>query len=245
MSLALPAPGPGRPRLSLCRAPDPEPPPFELSIPTLDLAWQATAVAAPVAMWGAGSTRRAMPGTWHFYTVDRNINGVWRDPDRLPATGCAAAIEPNFSIWTDDPYERAWWMIFRKRALACRWGERGVKIIVDLNVNEAFADLMLLGVPCGWRAYATRLHFRTTLDELDAQYSRACVHAGTEEILFVVYSGGPRDAWYCAERGWVHIPNHWQVVTGEAEPYGRPTEESGRWQTGRGRRRCLPGLRWR
>lgn len=215
----------------------PAPPePCAWPIPTLDLGMQADRVVPPVAMWGAGSTRRAMPGTWHFYTVDRNITGVWKDPERLPATGCAVAVEPNFSLWPDDPPELAWREIFRKRALARWWQAAGVRIIVDLNVTAAWDYLTLAGVPRGWRAYATRLHYRTTLAELDAQHARAVAHAGTEDVLFVVYSGGPHDAAYCASRGWVHLPNHWRVVTGRDVPHGKPIEQPGR--------RWLAGLRW-
>lgn len=177
----------------------------EWEVPALDLRMQADAVDLPVTAWGQGGSRkRAMPGTYHFYTEDYRFQGLWTDPTPLVNSGCVAAVEPNFSAYKQTPLPVALWGVYRKRYLARYWQSQGVRVFVDLNVAEPFRDLNLLGVPRGWRAYATRGY----VDRLDAtvrEYEAACERAGTDDVLFWVYGGGETVRRLCGERGWIHV----------------------------------------
>jgi hypothetical protein len=117
-------------------------------------------------------------------------------------TFCVNCVEPNFSIYNQMPLPVALWATYRKRWCARWWQSRGIKILVDLNVAEQYAEMNLLGVPKGWNAYATR-GYTDGLQATEREFALACEHAGTASILFVVYGGGRKVMEYCRERGWL------------------------------------------
>jgi len=83
-----------------------------------------------------------------------------------------------------------------------------------VNVDATtFADIMLLGVPKGWRAYATR-GYTDRLDFTVAEYELACNHAETDDILFLLYGGGKACQALAQEREWVWVPEHMNVKRG-------------------------------
>lgn len=180
-------------------------------IPTLDLRKQADALDLPITRWGSISRHNArMPGTWHFYTDDYKFDALWDDPTPVVNSGCVNVIEPNFSTGQQMARAVALWGVFRKRWLARWWQSQGVRIFVDLNVEPQFHDLNLLGVPTGWRSYATR----GDLDLIEQDYAVACEHAGTDDLLFVVYGGPKALKTLCVERGWIWLPEDAQVKEG-------------------------------
>jgi hypothetical protein len=182
-------------------------------VPTLDLKLQARSLVLPCERWGRGSRSAPMPGTYHFYTDDYKFQALWSDPTNIVFSGCRAIIEPNVSTGATMPPAVALWGIYRKRWLA-RWAQSyGVSIFVDLNVDPKFEQLNLLGVPKGWKAWATR-GYDTMADLLDRDYQTACTHAGTEDITFVVVGGGQGTHERCKARGWVHVPQENHVVEG-------------------------------
>ena len=172
----------------------------EWGVPLLDLSMQAERVALPFVRWG--SVHRGpvhMPGTWHFYIYDREFNVIWHRPFLLPLTGCACAVEPNVSTGPGWPRAKVLYGIYRKRWVARFWQSRGVRILVDLNVEREFWDMALLGVPDGWRAFS----FRACAYEPEFSvglYDLACRKAGTTDILMVVYGGGNAARRFCLER---------------------------------------------
>ncbi len=190
-------------------------------VPTLDIRMQAQYVVAPVERWGRiarhGST---MPGTWHFYTEDYKFNSLWDKPNVLQETGCVNAVEPNISTNDQMPAAVALWGIYRKRWIARLWQSQGIRIFVDLNVDSAFADLNLLGVPVGWTSYATRAYDNNTA-MLTCDHKRAITHAQTDAILFLVFGGGKAIQQYCKERGWHWIPQENHVIEGRQQVYGQ------------------------
>jgi hypothetical protein len=181
----------------------------EWGIPTLDLKRQARGLDLPCERWGRNSRAGKMPGTYHFYTDDYKFSALWADPTPLVFSGCRNIIEPNVSTGPAMPAAVALWGIYRKRWLA-RWAQSyDVCVFVDLNVEPVFSSLNLLGVPRGWRAWATR-GYDTRIELLEQDWQTATAHAETDDIIFVVVGGGQETHAACMARGWVHIPqeNH-------------------------------------
>ena len=85
-----------------------------------------------------------------------------------------------------------------------------------MNWAAEQAQWQLLGVPKGWKSYATRGcgdYFQYNVD----QYEVACDRAGIKDILFVVVGGGKKIKEKCAKRGWIYAPSTWERITGKFE----------------------------
>jgi hypothetical protein len=178
----------------------------DYGIPLLDLSMQATYLEAPFAGWGTMPRKNRMTGTYHFYVEDYRFENVWKHPEQIAASMCAAVIEPNFSVYDDMPRAVAIWQIYRKRWIA-RWLQSvGIKLFVDMNISERHADLRLMGVPRGWKAYCTRSYF-DRLDSTEREYREALAHSESESILFVVYGGGKKAEELSKIHGWIWYPD--------------------------------------
>lgn len=175
----------------------------DYDIPTLDLKMQATEAPLPWYLFGSGRFQR-QPGTVYFYTEDRRFESVWTGPQRILTTGAVVAVEPNYSVYVTTPKALAIWNTYRKRWIARWWQDRGIRILVDLYVSHEYADINLIGVPNGWRAFATR--GIDNGDYLDDHYRIACRVAGSDDVLFIVYGGHRSVKKICKERGWTWIP---------------------------------------
>jgi hypothetical protein len=186
----------------------------ELEIPDLRLDVAPVGPDLPLVPWGARCRAKQFRGTHHFYVDDYRFRALWLHPDQVPETGAVAAVEPNFSVFEQTPFPVALWAIYRKRWLARYWQEKGLAVWVDLNVSEAHSELNLLGVPNGWRHYATR-GYDERLDDLVREYSLAEENAGAQPML-IVYGGGAAVAGRCAQLpGAIHFPEragprHWK-----------------------------------
>lgn len=192
----------------------------DIGIPELEIAMQAYDLPCPVLPYGAVARSLATGGTRHFYVDDAKFEGCWARPDKLLASNCTVAIEANFSTWPDMPRIQVLHDIYRKRAMARYWQGFGVRIVVDLNVDPAFRDLALLGVPRSWGAYAVRSQRGMGLAELESDYRLACEHAGGKPDLFLCVGGGKKVREAAQRRGWHWVPEHSHVVRGLAKPYG-------------------------
>ncbi|MDY7078645.1 MAG: DUF4417 domain-containing protein [Chloroflexota bacterium] len=180
----------------------------EWDIPLLDVNLQAQAVDLPVALWGALGRKKRMHGTWVFYCEDYRFEALWKDPSGIVNTQCVNVVEPNFTIGPQTPRAVALWQIYRKRWLARWWQSQGIKVFVDMNIDmSTFGSIGLLGVPSGWLAYATR-GYNARIDYTILEYQAACVHAGTDAILFLLYGGGEACQELAQEQGWVWISEH-------------------------------------
>lgn len=176
-------------------------------IPILDVNRQALALELPVERWGskAGARTRKNPGTWHFYTSDDRFEALWANPLPVVLTGCAAAVEPNFTVTLDSPRAFVLWNVYRKRWIARFWQLEGVRVWVDLNVPAEWAPYTFLGVPHEWRAYMTR-GYTGRMEATENEWRAACEHHGSEDIVFVVYGGGKQVKAMCEQRGWGWLP---------------------------------------
>jgi hypothetical protein len=188
----------------------------EWQVPLLDLARQADHVDLPAVAWGSIARTKRMRGTWHFYTEDYRYSALWDDPTPIPNSGCISAVEPNFSCYEQTPRAIALYRIYHKRWIARWWQSQGIRVFVDLNVASEHYDLNLLGVPAGWRAYATR-GYAERLEDTVREWEMGCERAGSEDVLFFVYGGGKAVAAECGKRGWVHVDEHMNRVKREAK----------------------------
>lgn len=174
--------------------------------PSLDIRLQADRIHDPFLVWGSISRKRFMPGTYAFYCDDYKFEALWSNPATLVKTGCAVAVEPNFSLNDSMSVIVAAYHIYRKRWLAQFWQQHGVKIFVDVNVPKRFATLNLRGVPKGWSAYCTRVQKGYHADILN-DYAICRQHAGREPF-FVVYGGDNGFARkLCEKHNWFWIPD--------------------------------------
>lgn len=184
----------------------------DAGVPTLRLDRCADAVDLPVVMWGTRARSRRMFGTWGFYVDDYRFNALWADPSPILNSGCVNIIEPNFTIHDQLPNAVALYHTYRKRYLARTWQELGgIRVFVDLNVPPTHAAMNLLGVPAGWRAYATR-GYADRLHQLEGEVARAIEHRGSDDILFLVYGGGAKVRDYCLARGLIWVPEQQDVA---------------------------------
>lgn len=180
-------------------------------IPTLVKSKQQEGVPMPVIRWGRIARTATHTGTYHFYTDDYKFNNVFNTPIRLVESQCRAIVEPNVSTARGAPLAAVLWGIYRKRYLA-RWAQQyGITIFVDLNVEPEFQEYNLMGVPRGWKHYATRA-YEEWPHLLDADYQTAIQHAGTNDIVFMVIAGGKLTKQKCQEHGWVHIEQEQQEL---------------------------------
>jgi Domain of unknown function (DUF4417) len=188
------------------------------SVPCLLPELQADQVAAPVQTWGTVGARRPMSGTWHFYTADAKFEPLWRRPHRVLYSRPAAVVEPNFSTTDQSPFALSLWHIYRKRWLARYWQSQGLRVFVDLNVDAALnqpheavggSRPNLLGVPAGWKAYASRAHSNQP-DGLVREWEVARSHSGSDNPMFLVVGGGRAVKKLAVEHGWVWVPEQLQ-----------------------------------
>jgi hypothetical protein len=166
----------------------------------------------PVNRIGAKARGTRIEGqTLHGYTDDYRINGLWKDPSWLINSGCRALVEPNFSTNGEMPKTVALSYVYAKRWIA-RWAQSyGIEIWADMAMNPEHADIALLGVPKGWKAYATYTYITGYDDEwLFRQYEQAKAHAG-DWCMFWVYGGESHVQELCQENGWLWTPAHQQA----------------------------------
>ncbi len=173
-------------------------------VPTLNIKFQADALDLPVVQHGDISKHTKFRGTYMYWTEDDKFESLWKDPTKPLASRCVNCVEPNFSNY--DQMARAYvlGMIYKKRWISYYWQTKGIRIFVDLNVNYKFYDLNLLGVPRGWKAWATRGYAKRE-DKVLEQYELAVKHAETDNILFWIYSGGDTIKKLCQDHGWLFV----------------------------------------
>lgn len=187
----------------------------EWGIPSLRLDMQAERVELPVVTWGSRARGSVMTGCWSFYTDDSRWSALERSPLQLVATGCKSSIELNFSLFDQTPRAEALWSTYRKRLVSRQWQDAGIRVFVDLNVPAAHRELCLLGVPAGWRSFATRGYARR-LDDLRGEWECAHGRAG-DSLVLLVFGGGPKVEAECRSLpGAVYVPSHLDVKLGVA-----------------------------
>lgn len=196
----------------------------EYGIPDLDPDMQGDFLDYPLP-WGSQARTKSFYGrTIHFYVDDCRFNGMgnavdhgaafwklWERPDKVWQSGAPSFVEVNFSTSNAQPLAVALHQIYKKRHLSVYWQRRGMRCWVDLNVAPRWEEINLLGVPLGWKAYATRVHKNDTIDSIAHQAELAECHAGTDKIQFAVYGHRKEIEALCQRRGWIYIPEDWRA----------------------------------
>ena len=172
-------------------------------IPILRADMCAELIQAPVLVYGATHRIDKITGTWLFYCYDAQFEELWKNPDKISTTAAYGVGELNFSSTPQTPRAIVLYNIYRKRWLSRYWQERGMRIVVDMNMIPRDFDIALLGVPKGWSTFSTR-GCNDHLDYLEQQYDFAREWCGRDP-LFLVYGGGNAVRALCKERGWLHI----------------------------------------
>ena len=180
-------------------------------IPVLDDSMQAMEVALPACKWGEQSRVVNLNGngTIHFFTDDYKFSALYENPAKLMNAHPRNIVEPNFSLFLDMAPAFGLQAIYKKRVIARMAQDRGIRVFVDLNVAQKFIKLNLIGVPRGWRSFATR-GYSDRLGGLELEYriAEASAAFAGRKPLFVVYGGGEKCRDFCKEVGAIYItPN--------------------------------------
>lgn len=180
----------------------------DFGIPVLRMDRMADFVDCPVLKWGTIARSTPHGGTYHFYTDDYKFTGIWRSPERLLNSGSPSVIEVNYSTNDMMPKALVIAMTYKKRWLSRYWQEKGVRVFVDLGVSIEHAETNLIGVPDGWRAFATRVYMKDDPHGymLESHWNVAKRVRGNDDILFCVYGGNHIIREKCIEMGWVWLP---------------------------------------
>ena len=163
----------------------------DLEIPTLDLNMQAQTCDIPFLCFGEQTRTFNLngQGTLHFYTDDYRFSVVYEHPDKILRHHPSNIVEPNFSLFNEMPIAFGMQALYKKRWIGRAMQQRGIGIFVDLNVAQKYYQLNMIGVPRGWRAFATR-GYSDRLSNLAFELSIAEDWAEGEKPLFVIYGGG-------------------------------------------------------
>ena len=185
----------------------------QYDIPTLSINVQATTVELPFNRWGSLARSSRMEGTYHFYTDDYKFDGLWKHPEMILNSNCKATVEPNFSTNDQMPFSVALYNMYKKRWISKYFQTNGIKIFIDLAVAKKFRDIALVGVPKGWKSYATCYYPKNyELEKLLGDWEQAKEHAGTSEINFIVYGGGEKIKELAKEKLWYYFEQNAQAV---------------------------------
>lgn len=180
-------------------------------VPDLQLDMQAREVSIPWLCFGEQARTYDLMGngTLHFYTDDYRWSSIWEHPEKILHHHPRNIVEPNFSLYLDMAPAFGLQAVYKKRVVARMMQDRGIRVFVDLNVAQKFIKLNLLGVPKGWRSFATRGYSdRLPALELEYRIAEASASISGRKPLFVVYGGGAACRDFCKEVGAVYItPN--------------------------------------
>ncbi len=197
----------------------------EGDIPWLDMRQQGN-YHGDIERWGRFSRSKPYDGVYHFYTDDYKFSRVWSEPQKLIQSGCDSIVEPNYSTHPNMPRAVALYNIYRKRWIARYCQEHDIGVFVDLCTETVFDDIALLGIPVGWKSYATRAYARRRgLLELDAR--RAMERAQSDDITLLVIGGGQAEYELCQQHGWTWIQQENQVIHQNWKP--KESENGQEW----------------
>ncbi|MGD0953103.1 MAG: DUF4417 domain-containing protein [Methanotrichaceae archaeon] len=130
---------------------------------------------------------------------------LWERCDAIWKSGAPSFCEVNFSTSNALPRAHALWQIYKKRYLSRYFQKRGMRCFADLNVSSKWQELNLLGVPLGYRAFSTKIHRSTSLQELTDQAAYAESIRGSDDLLFLVVANRSEVESLCKKCGWVYV----------------------------------------
>lgn len=178
----------------------------EFEVPTLNIDMQAKGCQIPFLCFGEQKRTYNMndQGVLHFYTDDYRFSAAYEHPEKILQHHPASIVEPNFSLYNETPISFGLQAIYKKRQIARIMQSRGIGVFVDLNVAQKWYQLNMLGVPRGWRAFATR-GYSDRLNNLAFELSIARDWALGKTPLFVIYGGGNECRRFAQQNGCIYI----------------------------------------
>ncbi len=179
----------------------------DLEIPSLDINMQAQTCDIPFLCFGEQKRTLNMNGTGtvHFYTDDYRFTAVYDHPEKIYKQHAPMNIvEPNYSLYNDTPISFGLREIYKKRWLSRAMQSKGIRIFVDLNVAQKWYQLNMIGVPRGWRSFATR-GYSDRVNNLAFELEIAKDWAEGSTPLFVIYGGGDVCRRFAQQHGCIYI----------------------------------------
>jgi hypothetical protein len=153
-------------------------------------------------LWRSTATQKARDGTLCFFLDDSRLEPLWARPERYAVEfkrfGIAALVEPDFSLWVDDPIEEQLHNVKRKKIVSRIWQEHGLFVIPCLNwaTEESFA-FCFAGIPQHAPVCATECRTAGGNDD-DRRAFLAGLSEGVWQVQpqhLVVYGGEEHKFW--------------------------------------------------
>lgn len=137
-----------------------------------------------------------------FYVDDYRFESIWLDAvktvAKLHKNKFKAIIEPDFSLWRDDPLACQIWNRYRSRWVARYWQEVGFDIIPNLSFStEASWEFCFQTIPQGCPTVAVQL--RTMRDKKGQIHGRDGLNMALEIIKpqnLLIYGGQEHRGWF-------------------------------------------------
>lgn len=178
----------------------------DFEIPTLRADMQCNQCEIPFLAFGEQKRTYDMnySGTLHFYVDDYRFSTIYEHPSKILQHHPANIVEPNFSLFNEMPVSFALQAIYKKRWISRAMQDRGIRVLVDLNVAQKFYMFNMLGVPLGWHAFCTR-GYSDRMANLEFEYKLAKQWAQDNDLLFVIYGGGSECRHFAQRNGCVYV----------------------------------------
>lgn len=98
--------------------------PVNCSIPKRIIAYYRTTT---------GNYQNCVP---HFYTDDKHIEGIWRNPCKIQSillSRQTIVIGPDFSVFAEMLFPQKAWNIFRNKLIVAWWQQSGITVIPNVS----------------------------------------------------------------------------------------------------------------
>lgn len=156
-----------------------------------DMLWEPT---SPVQLVVCGYTPlspdRAAGKLYGYWTEDFRFEALWNKPrtmlDKILRADVAAMVEPDFSVYTDDPFVLQIHNLYRARWVGRYWQEFGVKVVPNVTWSTPDSlDWALLGIPLDAPLIAIegRPRQRKNWDEWASVVSEVCERLQPRRVL--------------------------------------------------------------
>jgi hypothetical protein len=105
-------------------------------------------------LWRSVASERASGATLCFFLSDNRLEIIWRSPRRyaqeFKRIGIAAAVEIDYSLWTDAPLAEQVLSVYKTRVTSRIFQGSGLHVIPNLNwSDERSFPFSFAGIPVG------------------------------------------------------------------------------------------------
>lgn len=155
-------------------------------------------------------------GDWcHFFIDDYRFERLWNNPERyVPVLKrYKGVLSPDFSTYTDMPYPMQIWNVYRSRALAHYWQQRGIEVIPTLQwSDEESWQFCFDGLPKGGTVAVSTVGVAKSMDASEL-FIRGCQEAWTRTQYRTLLMHGKRID--------VGLPNNVKIRTYDNDNHAR------------------------